>query len=441
MAEPPSRFLPARLAGSARLALELVGQAGFPFRPIDAIRRAQARRVRRMVAHAWRSVPFYRDAMRRLGVTPADFRSADDLARLPEIDRSDLQRDPERFRSEVHAARDLLELRSGGSTGEPVAVWHDLSSVLANAAHGERDRSVWAGSLVPRRRYREAVVGLILGADASVQRFLRRGVVVPAREEVERRYLSPVESLDATLSALGEFRPHVIHAYGSVLEMLYAHAEASGVPPPRPAVVTYSSDELGNGVRAHIEQDLGVPVFATYEAIEAFKIGFECDRHAGYHLNVDLYPLRLAEGGDVIVSNLVNRATVLLNYRIGDMATLSPEPCSCGRTLPLLSRLDGRRDDVLRRADGSGLLPMKVALIFARTTGVWQFQVREVGPLRLVVRVVAGPDCDRPAAAAHLAAALSREIGGDARVRVDFVDRIERTPGGKVRRIVAQPRV
>ena len=72
--------------------------------------------------------------------------------------------------------------------------------------------------------------------------------------------------------------------------------------------------------------------------------------------------------------------------------------------------------------------------------GVWQFQVREVGPLRLDVRVVAGPDCDRPAAAAHLAAALSREIGGDARVRVDFVERIERTPGGKVRRIVAHPR-
>jgi len=42
-------------------------------------------------------------------------------------------------------------------------------------------------------------------------------------------------------------------------------------------------------------------------------------------------------------------------------------------------RLDGRRDDVLLRADGNPLLPMKVAIIFARTPGVWQFLVREAG--------------------------------------------------------------
>ena len=438
MTEPPLRPLRARLAGSARLAVELIGQARFPFRPIEAIRRAQSRRVRAMVTHAWRTVPFYRDAMRRLGVTPADFASADDLARLPVIGRSDLQRDPERFRSEAFATSELLELRSSGSSGEPVSVWHDSGSVRANAAHGERDRSVWAGTFAPRRRYREAVVGLLEGADAAVHRFLRRGVVVPAREEVERRYLSALAPIEATLAELNAFRPHVVRAYGSFLEMLLAHVHAAGASFPRPALVTYSSDELGEGARRYVERELGVPVLGTYEAIEAFKIGFECGRHTGFHLNVDLYPLRVEDGsGDVIVSNLVNRATVLLNYRIGDLATLSPHPCPCGRTLPLMSRLDGRRDGVLRRADGTPLLPMAASLILAREPGLWQYQIREVGRLRLDIRIVAGPQCDRPAASARIAAALAREIGAEARVRVDFVERIERTSGAKVRRIVA----
>ncbi|MEO8486725.1 MAG: hypothetical protein ABI585_10350, partial [Betaproteobacteria bacterium] len=336
------------------------------------------------------------------------------------------------------ATAELLELRSGGSSGEPVAVWHDLGSVRAHAAHGERDRSVWAGSLVPRRGYREAVVGLLDGADPSVHRFLRRGVIVPSREEVERRYLSADAPVAATLAELNAFQPHVIHAYGSFVEMLLAHVQASQAPFRRPALITYSSDELGEAARRSIERELGVPVLSTYEAIEAFKIGFECDRRNGFHLNVDLYPLRIEEGsGEVILSNLVNRATVLLNYRIGDLATLSPTPCSCGRALPLMSRLDGRRDGVLQRADGTPFLPMAASLILAREPGVWQYQIREVRPLHLDVDIVAGPPCDRPAAAARIAANLAHEIGGDARVRVEFVDRIERTAGGKVRRIVA----
>lgn len=426
----------ARLAGSARLAMELAGQARLPFRPLEAIRRAQARRVRAMITHAFRTVPHYRDAMRRLGLTPADFTSAHDLGRLPVIERSDLQRDPERFRSSAFAPHDLLELHSGGRTGEPIAVWHDLAAVIANAAHGERDRAVWAGSLVPRTGYREAVLGMLEGSDASVQRFLRRGIVLPARADIERRYLSGLDPVPRTLAALNAFRPHVVHGYGSMLEFLFAHVASSGAPFARPAVVTYSSDDLGPVTRRFIERDLGVPVFATYEAIEALKIGFECARRNGYHLNVDLYPLRVDAGGDVIVSNLVNRATVLLNYRLGDRAELSQDACPCGRRLPLMSRLDGRRDAVLRRADGTALLPIAVAIIFSHTTGVRHYQVHEVERLQLVVRLVVDAACDRHSVESHVAAALVRAIGDPVRLRVDFVDRIEPTAGGKLQRIL-----
>ncbi len=56
--------------------------------------------------------------------------------------------------------------------------------------------------------------------------------------------------------------------------------------------------------------------------------------------------------GEIVVSNLINRATVLLNYRTGDLGMLSPAACPCGRTLPTIERLDGRTDDVLPLPDG-----------------------------------------------------------------------------------------
>ena len=77
------------------------------------------------------------------------------------------------------------------------------------------------------------------------------------------------------------------------------------------------------------------------------EIGFECENHLGLHLNVDLYPVRIAEatGQDLPVGrnseggalNLVNPATVLLNYRLGDLAAFLPGKCLCGRSLPMLS--------------------------------------------------------------------------------------------------------
>jgi phenylacetate-coenzyme A ligase PaaK-like adenylate-forming protein len=110
---------------------------------------------------------------------------------------------------------------------------------------------------------------------------------------------------------------------------------------------TYSSDSLSSSVRRLIAEKFGLPVLSTYEAVEAFKIGFECHQRVGIHLNIDLYPVRVVnaqgeplpdgESGDVVVSNLVNRATVLLNYRLGDIATKLSVPCPCGRSLPLLS--------------------------------------------------------------------------------------------------------
>ena len=61
-------------------------------------------------------------------------------------------------------------------------------------------------------------------------------------------------------------------------------------------------------------------------------------------LHVDVEPSGRSDGfGDVIVTDLLNRAMPLIRYRIGDVAALSPASrCRCGRALPRLSRVEGR---------------------------------------------------------------------------------------------------
>jgi phenylacetate-CoA ligase len=132
-----------------------------------------------------------------------------------------------------------------------------------------------------------------------------------------------------------------------------------------PKVIVYLSDHLEEETQRLIETHYGANVLSYYSAVEALRIGFTCPAHQGFHLHSDLTHVRVVgedgqdvptgEAGDILISNLVNRGTVLLNYRIGDRGRLANQPCTCGRTLPLLAKLEGRRDDVVALPNGQFL--------------------------------------------------------------------------------------
>ena len=98
----------------------------------------------------------------------------------------------------------------------------------------------------------------------------------------------------------------------------------------------------------------------------------------------------MADGvrGEVVISNLVNRATVLLNYRLGDVALRKPRTCTCGRTLPLLSALEGRVEDILSLPNGTFVHPMAIWNIFKSRTEVLRYQLIQRTADRFELRLV-----------------------------------------------------
>ena len=136
------------------MAFEAARQRRFSYASPAVVRRAQERRVRTAVAYAQRHVPYYRETMRSLRLAPDDFRTADDLARLPLIQRDQLQRDPEYFVSEKWPPEACVRLESGGSTGEPLTVFRDPRAVRGGGsfrAVARADRApCWPAAPVPR---------------------------------------------------------------------------------------------------------------------------------------------------------------------------------------------------------------------------------------------------------------------------------------------------
>jgi phenylacetate-CoA ligase len=167
----------------------------------------------------------------------------------------------------------------------------------------------------------------------------------------------------------------------------------------------------------------------------------------GLHLNVDLYPVRVVgeagqdlpvgETGEVVVSNLINPATVLLNYRLGDLAAFLPQECPCGRSLPMLSFPPGRSDDLITLTSGRMIHPQAVRTIFTVEDQVWQYQIVQHSSTRFSVKIVASKAADRQKLRDRVAAGFAERFGNEVSAEISFADSIDRTANGKFRPVIS----
>jgi phenylacetate-CoA ligase len=406
------------------------------------IERAQSRRVTDMIRYAYRYVPYYRETMDRIGLSPLDITTAADLARLPMIDRSEFQRDPERFVSRARPLEHYAQLQTGGSSRAPITVYHDPFALIRSGGYYQRTATVYRELLGRRFGIRTLQIGHVRTTGSSDATLARLGLLAGAR----RRIVSILDPVERNLPELNRFRPHILHSFGSYLESMFAHLQATGEPFHRPGLVVYDSDAMSAGTRALITETFGIPVLSAYGAYEAFDVGFECSEHRGYHVNVDLYPLRIigpggeqlaaGEPGEVVVSNLVNHGTVLLNYRLGDLATLLPDPCPCGRTLPLLSFVQGRVGDWLVTPSGERRHPETVPVVLDIEPEVLRYQAVQTAPVRLTVKLVVTPGADCDALERRVQRGFRERLGSELVTEVSFVDDLPRSVQGKVRTVV-----
>ena len=319
-----------RVYGSAVVAAN-ARQRRVPFLPREQVDRRRDRRVRRIVAYAAKTVPYYRELFARERIDYRQIRTAEDLARLPLLDRELVRRQPQLFLSEARPARDSLAFFTTGSTGTPLRVQHDRRSLLLNLALGERERAPviegTGGSFLPKELY----VGFETSTLRKVTAFYRQSTLMPVGSG--RCFVSvrtPIEEV-AALSLVE--KPDLLVGYGGWIHLFFKTVAARGIEIHAPKMVMYVAEALPHGGREQIEGAFGIPVMSRYSAAEAFKIGFYCERRSGFHLHEDVTHVRVvgAEGetlgpdetGRLVISNLVNRGSVLLNYPIGDLGSIS----------------------------------------------------------------------------------------------------------------------
>jgi phenylacetate-CoA ligase len=441
-----------------------------PFWPAPAIEAVQRRRVSRMVRHAYESVPFYRQAMEERGLRPDDFKEVADLERLPLIDAEVVQRQPSLFlaRDGRDSQADVVCYTSGTSSGVRREVFWDQAAVRGGFAQlerawpvvlklagesrtqlllrdllGEHRREVVLGAF--RTGAGERLVWITRAETLARQQALRQGRSDPYRHA---QAVSPLLPLPEAARRIAELRPRIVISFGSYADHFLRHAASARAEVYLPRVWAYTGD--GVSATAHqVATERGCALWSSYNVTEVGRVGFQCERTHGHHLNVDLTPVRVidAEGvtvapgdsGELVVSSLRNRALVLLNYRLGDLGVMSPRRCACGRTLPLLAALHGRRSELLDIGDGRKLPSLSLeGMLRDELRSVIKTQIAQTRPGWITWRLVPHEGAD-VAALRTVVARRTRELLGDGiDVDVELLDDIPQSPDGKLQR-VARP--
>jgi len=160
----------------------------------------------------------------------------------------------------------------------------------------------------------------------------------------------------------------------------------------------------------------------------------ECERMR-FHVDEDFAATEFIPSGDgqtcrVVGTNLSNPATPLVRYDVGDMVTLWPEGCSCGRPGRVICRLDGRIEDYVTLSDGTKVGRMDH--IFKDMGQIREAQIFQDTPGVLVYRIVRRCGYSQ-SDEEQLLVETRRRIGRKADVRIQYVESLPKTNNGKLR--------
>ena len=318
---------------------------------IDYLRSLQLARLQKIVEHAFRNVELIRNRMTEAGLTPADIKSLDDLARFPFMVKKDL-RDTYPFGLFAVPMSEVVRLHaSSGTTGKPIVV-----------AYTAEDLAVWQS--VMKRSFAAAGLsgrdiiqiaygyGLFtggLGAHYGAEGL--GAAVVPASGGNTRRQVMLIRDFGVT--AVCCTPSYFIH--------MIEEASDQGIDlrelPLRVGI--FGAEPWSAGMRERIENGAGIEAFDIYglSEITGPGVAIECPCHHGLHVFEDhFYPeiidpdtgkvLPDGEIGELVLTTLSKYAMPMIRYRTRDLTRIIAEPCECGRTLRRIDRISTRSDDM-----------------------------------------------------------------------------------------------
>jgi len=330
-------------------------------RSLEENKHKQYQQLERLIKHAYTTVPFYKEHYAGLKL--------DDLMHLPVLSREHVQLAGEALIStDIPASHGTTyPLETSGSTGQAVRVLGTDFTRLFYDALMLREHAWHA------RDFKQKLMSI---------RWLNRGVSDAPVGNVQTSWGPPVNQYHETgpsvlinimsetqkqIEALLCYEPYYLATYPSQLVALAEYCDEHQIKLPRLHELRTTGETLTTNQIEMIKCAWPhVKCSDIYSCVELGNLAQQCPEYHNYHVNTEHVFLEIVnetneacdvgEPGKVLLTGLLNYATPLIRYEVGDYASWG-EPCACGRGLPVIKKILGRTRNRLIMPNGESRFP------------------------------------------------------------------------------------
>lgn len=313
----------------------------------------QLKRLKQIAQYVYERVPFYQQVFDQKKMKPGDIGSLRDLPKLP-LTVKDTLRQHYPFGMFAVPLSEVAEIHaSSGTTGNPtvvgytrkdIQVWSEVMARTIACAGGTGDDII-------QNAYG---YGLFTGGLGVHYGALELGAsIVPISAGGTKRQLKLMQ----------DFQTTIITCTPSYALYMAEQAMEMGIDPQESTwrIGIYGAEPWTEGMRKEIERAWDLLATDIYGLSEIIGPGVaqECPAKDGLHLWADHFlpevvnpdtgePVPEGEDGMLAITTLTKEAMPLLRYATGDIVSITHALCTgCGRTMPRISKIKGRADDML----------------------------------------------------------------------------------------------
>ncbi|MEJ2647275.1 MAG: hypothetical protein P8016_02550 [Sedimentisphaerales bacterium] len=392
--------------------------------------------LKKLIAHSYDTVPYYRRIMSELNILPENIKSLRDIERFPVISKKDIIDQSDGFISDKYSKYLLRTAYTGGTTGTPLKLKRNIAAIENEHAFVRRQWD-WAGiGLNDKTAYLSG--RLITKPDQENGQLFAYDYFM--KELILSTYHLSYDTAKSYIDTMKDFDIKAIIGYPSAIYLLAQACIESGTKMNLRAVLT-SSETLTDSMRTVISQAFDCKVFDFYGGAERVCYIFTCDK-GNYHIIpeygfTELVPVE--NGGKdhhkIIATGFWNYAMPLIRYDTGDIVIGPNKSCSCGRAFPTVKALCGREADTIRTPLGREYGAAILTHLLYGADNILESQIIQDSHDHVVIEYVPGKkftEKDRKVFMNLITKHLSREL----KIDLKKVSKVQRTQSGKIRPVI-----
>lgn len=285
----------------------------------EKMRAFQEERLRKIVQHAAKTVPFYRNWFAENAIDPEGIRTLDDLKQLPIMSKAIMRgKGIDAFTAEGFSEKHRLLSRSSGSTGEPFSFYVSKEAYSVNMA--AKLRTWYQAGYRLGDHYMKIANGARHGKMKTLQDKMNRCIYVPF-------YSINDETLKQILDLIEHKQPSFVRSYPIPLYLLAQYRNHHSGYDFHPRHVMTTGSTLPAEYRKEIELAFSCDVIDSYSC-EGTPNTYETPAHDGYHVTnyygiievLDEQGQQVINGvGRVVSTDLWNMAHPFVRYDTQDL--------------------------------------------------------------------------------------------------------------------------